>query len=162
MGSLSVFFLAALSFRFIKNNPQTENKAGDLIFILSLSSLFFVFLSSVGRVCQSTLAGQVSRYMPYAVTGIFALYLSAMNLKKNRHLKILIPLLIFLSLPLNFKNDTMMRRKFVDSKKALENCLKIHPDQVECEDPAAQELPLYPNLNDASFLESFRLLKNTK
>ncbi len=137
-----------------------------IIFYLSSFTLLFTFFTAVGRVCLGFETALSSRYVPYAIPGILALYFVYLELSNNpkfklwqRYLLISAVILLFVRKEVLSTAEKQSINWYRQGKKAWVECYLKHHDIEFCNKTA--NFKVYPEneriVSKLKFLEKKNL-----
>jgi hypothetical protein len=150
-------FLGFKSLTALLNQPRSP-RSKPIYFLLSAGILFAV-VSAFGRICGDELGYAVSsRYMPYTMPAIFALYLLIQETKSEKHRRVanvIFVLLLAIGYLRNVEYDLPKVIHYHALKTSWTHCYEVEHDLGRCCSQISE--PLHPNPAAANIAERFPL-----
>ena len=132
--------------------------------VLILSSLAFIANAAIGRVCVGSSAGQVSRYMPYAVLGIWGLIANPRRIQKPKRMLAFMTVVAVMSLFFGSHRAIRESNALASGRLYWEGCLAKGSTPEACAANAPLEptgrFMIYPDISSLTFRESLESLKD--
>jgi hypothetical protein len=160
MSCVAVFALAIRLGRQLLAKPRRVGAFDWVIFTLVSFGVLFSVTAAIGRACLEPDAGFVTRYVPYTVLGIYAvyLYLEGASGAKARLLKYVM-VVTFIALDLWPRSiDVSTARAYRDKKLAWVACYVKTKDVHHCRTEVGFDV--YPFRDDLQFLEKIEYLES--
>lgn len=147
--SLFITILLIAAF-FAFQTIRTQDKKSVVIFYLSSFTIIFIFFTAIGRVCLGIEVSHASRYIPYTIPGMLALYFTFLIIGKLPEIPARIKTLLMLTLfmLMTFREVVTIRNTdavnhYRDAKINWSKCYLENNDINYCNEKVSFQV--YPN-----------------
>lgn len=166
MGSVTLLSLGWFGLRTLldvfKTKEASQNPRSALLFLYLYTALY-IGATAIGRVCLGPAQGSSSRYIPYIVPSLIALWISIslLNIRHKRYILAGI-LSIFMVSELYWRQRDMNNtfKSYIDGKRAWASCYLNNPNIKYCNKVTG--FFVYPPVNEDKFKEKLDLLQRKK
>jgi hypothetical protein len=146
--------------------PSSVERLVEVTWVLAAFTLMFAIVASAGRSCRGAGGALNSRYVPYMVPGMVALYLSTVGVLDRgtplpRRLLAYGVLLAYLGLDVSVRSvDYRQMRYYQASKESWVRCFLKEHDARACTETAA--FGIYPDPRAAGLLDKLAIMERRR